>query len=70
MTPLQPRWSYSSGRATIRLRASALRNPSDFDFEVSAASGLLVDGDGTIDITTARFDFAPDAGHGGWRYRA
>ena len=70
VTPLQPSWSYISGRATIRLRASALRNPSDFSFEVSVASGLIVDGDGTIDITTAQFDFAPDAGHGGWRYRA
>jgi hypothetical protein len=70
VTPLQPSWSYISGRATIRLRASALRNPSGFSFEVSVASGLIVDGDGTIDITTAQFDFAPDAGHGGWRYRA
>ena len=64
----QPSWSYDSGRATIRLPAAALRNPTDFLFQVSTASGLVVEGDG-IDITTAHFDFAPDAGRGGWRFR-
>jgi hypothetical protein len=64
----QPSWSYDSGRATIRLAAAALRNPTDFLFQVSTASGLVVEADG-IDITTAHFDFAPDAGRGGWRFR-
>jgi hypothetical protein len=67
---VQPSWSYGSGRATVRLPASAVRNPSDFLFEVSTASGLIVDGDGTVDITTAHFDFAPNVGGGGWRFRA
>jgi hypothetical protein len=65
----QPTWSYRSGRAMITLRAAAVRNPSAFTFAVSAASGLIVDRDGTVDITTAHFDFAPDVGHGGWRFR-
>jgi hypothetical protein len=64
----QPNWSYVSGRATIGSPAAALRNPTDFLFEVSTASGLVVEADG-IDITTAHFDFAPDAGRGGWRFR-
>ena len=68
-TASQPSWSYVMGEATIRFSAAALRNPSDFQFEVSTASGLVVEADG-IDITTAHFDFAPDAGHGGWRFRA
>jgi hypothetical protein len=65
----QPTWSFGSGRATITLRAAAVRAPAAFTFAVSAVSGLIVDDDGTVDITTAHFDFAPDVGHGGWRYR-
>lgn len=65
----QPTWSYGNGSATIRLPASVMKRPPDFLFEVSAASGLIDDGDGTLDITNAHFDFAPDAGRGGWRYR-
>jgi hypothetical protein len=64
----QPNWSCVSGLATISVPATALRNPTDFLFEVSTASGLVVEADG-IDITRAHFDFAPDAGRGGWRFR-
>jgi hypothetical protein len=67
---LQPSWSYDEGRAAIGVQAVALSNASDFLFEVSTASGLVGDTDGTIDITRAHFDFAPNVGHGGWRYRA
>ena len=63
----QPVLSYDSGWATITVRMGAVG--AAFTFAVSAASGLIVERDGAVDITTAHFDFAPDVGHGGWRYR-
>jgi hypothetical protein len=56
-------FSYANG-VTIRLNASELGNARRLQFLVLALTGLVLGPDGQLDDTNARFDAAPDAGHG------
>jgi hypothetical protein len=62
------RLGYARGVAAIAVRASALRDPRAFNFSVSTGSGIVPESDGSLDITNAHFDFAPDVGF--WTFRA
>jgi hypothetical protein len=56
-------FGYANG-ATIRLNASELGNARRLQFLVLALTGLVIGPDGQLDDTNARFDAAPDPGHG------
>jgi hypothetical protein len=56
-------FGYANG-ATIRLNASELGNARRLQFLVLALTGLVLGPDGQLDDTNARFDVAPDPGHG------
>lgn len=62
------RFSYARGKALIAVKARALGDPTEFNFDVSSAAGMVPAPDGSLDITYAHFDFAPDAGHGYWSF--
>jgi hypothetical protein len=61
-------FSYGFSEATIALRASVLGHSAGFNFSVSTGAGIVPQSDGSLDITYARFDFAPDVGHGFWSF--
>jgi hypothetical protein len=63
-----PAYSYTGGVLTVTLRAPGLGRPPGFSFAVSAASGLVPQPDGSIEITNASFDFAPDDDRPAWIY--
>lgn len=63
-----PSFSYARGAASIVVRARALGGPSGFAFGVSVGSGIVAQPGGTLDITNAHFDFAPDVSHTAWTY--
>jgi hypothetical protein len=56
-------FNYANG-VTIRLNASELGNARRVQFLVLALTGLVLTPDGQLDDTNARFDAAPDPGHG------
>ena len=56
-------FDYARG-VTIRLNASELGNTRRPQFIVLAVSGLVLGPDGELDDRNARFDVAPDPGHG------
>jgi hypothetical protein len=56
-------FNYRNG-ATIRLNASELGNTRRLQFLVLALTGLVLGPDGQLDDANARFDVAPDPGHG------
>jgi hypothetical protein len=64
-----PSSTYSGGTASVVVPARGLGRSAAFAFAVSVGSGLVPEESGTIDVTNAHFDFAPDAGRGGWTYR-
>jgi hypothetical protein len=64
-----PSYGYAGGTASVVVPACGLGRSAAFAFAVSVASGLVPEENGTIDVTNAHFDFAPDAGRGGWTYR-
>ena len=57
-------FGHSNGAMTIRLNASELGNTRRLRFIVLALTGLVLTPDGQLDAENARFDLAPDAGHG------
>jgi len=61
-----PAYTYDRGTASVVLDSHALGRPAAFDFDVSVGSGMMPERNGSIDITNARFDVAPDAGW--WNY--
>ncbi|MGH3105362.1 MAG: hypothetical protein ACRDN6_14825 [Gaiellaceae bacterium] len=62
-------FSYSGGAVTIEIGARELGNAKRFNFAVSVVTGIVVNPDtGEPDGTNARFDAAPDSGHGLWNY--
>ena len=52
-------FSYANG-LTVRLNASELGGTRRFSFFVAAFSGIVLDANGELDDTNARFDIAPD----------
>jgi hypothetical protein len=60
-------FSYANG-ATIKLNASELGNTRRVQFLVLALTGLVIGPDGKLDDTNARFDVAPDPGHGQYTF--
>jgi hypothetical protein len=56
-------FSYANG-VTIRLNVSELGNARRLQFLALALTGLVLGPDGQLDDTNARFDVAPDPGHG------
>jgi hypothetical protein len=56
-------FGYANGM-TIKLNASELGNARRVQFLVLALTGLVLGPDGQLDDTNARFDAAPDPGHG------
>jgi hypothetical protein len=56
-------FSYANG-VTIKLNASELGNTKRVQFVLLALTGLVIGPDGQLDDTNARFDAAPDPGHG------
>jgi hypothetical protein len=56
-------FSYANG-VTIKLNASELGNARRLQFLALALTGLVLGPDGQLDDTNARFDVAPDPGHG------
>jgi hypothetical protein len=62
------RFSYARGETLIAVKTRALGDPAEFNFDVSSAAGMVPEPDGSLDITYAHFDFAPDAGHGYWSF--
>jgi hypothetical protein len=56
-------FNYANG-VTIRLNVSELGNARSIQFLVLALTGLVLGPDGQLDDTNARFDAAPDPGHG------
>lgn len=61
-------FSYANGAATIRINAAELGATKKFSFVVLAVTGVVLGPDGEPDDTNARFDAAPDAGHGLYSY--
>lgn len=57
-------FGYANGAVTIRLNASELGNARRMQFLALAVTGLVLGPDGQLDDTNARFDVAPDPGHG------
>jgi len=62
-------YSYGSGGATIRVKASDLGGTHAFDFLAIAASGVTTDVNGNPDYSNAASDSAPDPGHGTFAYQ-
>ena len=60
-------FSYANG-ATIKVNASELGNTRRVQFLVLALTGLVIGPDGRLDDTNARFDVAPDPGHGQYTF--
>jgi hypothetical protein len=60
-------FSYAGG-VTIKISAAELGNTSRFSFGADAVSGIVITQNGDLDFTNAKFDIAPDAGHGFYRY--
>jgi hypothetical protein len=60
-------FSYAKG-ATIKLNASELGNTRRVQFLVLALTGLVIGPDGELDDTNARYDVAPDPGHGQYTF--
>jgi hypothetical protein len=56
-------FGYARG-VTIKLNASELGNTRRFQFLALALTGLVLGPDGQLDDRNARFDVAPDPGHG------
>jgi hypothetical protein len=63
-----PLLHWSRGTAEIVLSAGQIHGARSFRFAVSVASGMVPRPDGSIDITNARFDFAPDVGLPAWTF--
>jgi hypothetical protein len=63
-----PAYTDAGGTVSISLWARQLGRPAGLRFGVSVAVGIVPESDGTLDITDARFDFAPDAGRPAWSY--
>jgi hypothetical protein len=61
-----PAYAYDRGTASVVLDSRALGRSAAFDFDVSVAAGMVPERGGSIDLTNARYDNAPDAGW--WNY--
>lgn len=62
-------FSYANGAVTVEISARELGATKRFNFDVTAITGIVINPDtGELDGTNARFDAAPDAGHGLWNY--
>src|SRR5262249_30506079 len=61
-----PHVRLAHGTATIEFSPLQVRRARCFRFAVSVASGLQPAAGGQIDITNARFDFAPNVGQLAW----
>jgi hypothetical protein len=60
-------FSYAAG-ATIKISAAELGGTTRMNFLADAVSGIVFDQSGDPDFTNAKFDLAPDPGHGFYRY--
>jgi hypothetical protein len=60
-------FSYAGG-VTVKISAAELGNTTRLNFFADAISGIALDANGDPDFTKAKFDFAPDLGHGLWNY--
>ena len=57
-------FGHANGAMTIRLNASELGNTRRLQFILLALTGLVLTPEGQLDAENARFDLAPDPGHG------
>jgi len=60
-------FSYAAG-AAIKISAAELGNTTRLNFFTDAVSGIKFGQNDDPDFTDAKFDFAPDPGHGLWSY--
>lgn len=60
-------FGHANGAMTIRLNASELGNTRRLQFIVLALTGIVLTPEG-LDASNARFDLAPDPGHGLYSY--
>jgi hypothetical protein len=61
-------YNYDATGATITASAADLGGARVVNFVVAAVSGITIDPQGNPDFTTAHIDFAPDSGHGLYKY--
>jgi len=61
-------YNYDATGATITVSAADLGGARVVNFVVAAVSGLVIDSSGNPDFTNAHIDFAPDSGHGLYKY--
>lgn len=62
-------FSYDATGAAIRISAADLGGTKVLRFAAYAASGIVLDASGNPDFTNAKFDLAPDPGHGLYTYQ-
>jgi hypothetical protein len=61
-------YNYDATGATITVSGADLGGARVVNFVVAAVSGLVIDSSGNPDFTNAHIDFAPDSGHGLYKY--